>query len=246
VPYFSSAAQANPFIQRIEDAVAAHGLIVRGGFDFRAEEEAPPGPDGLSARSVVLVGNAGDRFWPHFRKWLAGQPAGIDDPLDTWSRMVLEEVASAVGARVLMPNDRPHAPFQQWAVRAEGLRSSPLGILMHPEYGLWHAYRGALLFDRSLGLEKSIPEDEKPNHICASCIEKPCMNSCPANAFMPGLFDHEACLSHIEGIAGCDCMDNGCLARNACPEHGYRYGPELQAFLMLAYRRALRRQNAEP
>ncbi len=29
---------------------------------------------------------------------------------------------------------------------AEGLKPSPLGLLMHPEYGLWHGYRGAILF----------------------------------------------------------------------------------------------------
>lgn len=125
--------------------LSTHGLALRGGLDFAADEKAPAGPSGRQARSVLLVGNAGDRFWPHFRAWLADQSSGLPDPLDAWSRQVLEAVALSSGARVVMPNERPFQPFQQWAKRAEGLNASPLGILIHPEFGLWHAYRGAAL-----------------------------------------------------------------------------------------------------
>ena len=77
----------------------------------------------------------------------------LANPLDTWSREVIGEVAEEFGARAVSPSDRPYLPFQQWAMRAEGLRPSPLGILMHPEYGLWHAYRGALLFDVEIPIQ---------------------------------------------------------------------------------------------
>ena len=39
-------------------------------------------------------------------------------------------------------------------MRAEGLKPSPIGILMHPQFGLWHAYRGALLFDVEIELRR--------------------------------------------------------------------------------------------
>ena len=29
-------------------------------------------------------------------------------------------------------------------MRAEGLKPSPLGVLVHPDFGLWHGYRGAI------------------------------------------------------------------------------------------------------
>ena len=45
---------------------------------------------------------------------------------------------------------RPWLPFQQWARKAEPVHVSPLGVLIHPDYGLWHSYRGALCFDTRL------------------------------------------------------------------------------------------------
>ena len=33
----------------------------------------------------------------------------------------------------------PHFPFQQWARRAEPVHPSPIGLLIHPIYGLWHS-----------------------------------------------------------------------------------------------------------
>jgi hypothetical protein len=229
-------------------ALAPFGLIVRGGFAFGAGEVAPPGPSGSPARSVLLVGSAGDAFWPPFQTWLGGQDAGIDDPLDTWSRVVLGEVAEKVGARVLMPNDRPYAPFQQWAMRAERLKPSPLGILIHPEYGLWHAWRGALLFDRDIVIEKEIQGGEPLNHLCDACVGKPCMNACPVDAFKGGGFAYETCLTHIGSGAGLACMQSGCLARNACPHLRFRYASEVQAFFMEAFRKsgADRMQGTEP
>jgi hypothetical protein len=213
-------------------ALATHGLILRGGFNFRQDEEAPEGPSGAPAKAVLLVGQAGAAPWPHFQRWRAKQPKDVANPLDNWSRTVIGEVAATAGARAVSPNDRPFMPFQQWAMRAEGLRSSPLGILMHPEYGLWHAYRGALLFDREIDM----PAPEKVIHLCDACVGKPCMKACPVGAYSPSGFAYEACLSHVRGAAGGPCRATGCLDRNACP-HGaaYRYPADAQAFHMAAF-----------
>src|SRR5690606_14310966 len=156
----------------------------------------------------------------HFCRWREQQPAGLSNPLDGWSRHILESMAEETGARVLMPNDRPFAPFQQWAMRAEGLSPSPLGLLAHPAYGLWHAYRGALLFDREI----DIPLVEKQIHPCTACDGKPCVNACTVGAFSGEEFAYERCLEHVRGPAGAVCRSGGCLARNACPVGaGWRY-----------------------
>ena len=218
--------------------LAADGLVVRGGFNFSEGDAAPTVQGRRRARSAVLVGNAGDGFWPRFVAWLDGQPADLENPLDTWSRHVLDKAAEAFGARVVMPNDRPYAPFQQWAMRAEGLKPSPLGILMHPRFGLWHAYRGALLFDRKIAAEDLGEPAEMANHLCDLCSEKPCLNRCPVGAFGK-LFDSGACYSHIASAGGAPCMEGGCLARNACPHDTFRYREALQAFLMASFRAAL-------
>lgn len=216
------------------ERLSASGLIVRGGFNFSYSEDAPSGPAGKSARSVLLIGNAGAAYWPRFQRWRQAQPDDPANPLDTWCREIIGAVAEDFGARAVSPSDRPYLPFQQWAMRAEGLKPSPLGILMHPEYGLWHAYRGALLFDATL----SLPEAEKPIHLCDACIEKPCLKACPVDAYSPAGFAHEACLSHVRGPKGAPCRTGGCLDRNACP-YGvdYRYPEEVQAFHMKAFAR---------
>ncbi|OHV90499.1 hypothetical protein [Mesorhizobium sp. ORS 3428] len=221
-------------IDRIAAVLAAHGLILRGGFRFAGDEVAAAGLSGAPAKSALLVGQAGAAPWPHFQRWLERQPQPIANPLDTWSREVIGAVAKDFGARAVSPSDRPHLPFQQWAMRAEKLNPSPLGILMHPEYGLWHAYRGALLFAEEIFL----PEPQEPIHLCDTCLEKPCMKSCPVDAYSVRGFAHDACLGHVRGPKGEPCRSGGCLDRNACPNcTSYRYSPEVQAFHMAAFAR---------
>jgi hypothetical protein len=218
----------------IAAALAVHGLIARGGIDFGADETAPAGPSGAPARAVLLVGHAGSAIWPAFAAWRATQPAGLPDPLDAWSRVVIGGVAARFGARAVSPSDRPWLPFQAWAMRAEGLRPSPLGILMHPVFGPWHAYRGALLFEAPLGLGQVEPQSK--HHPCDACIGKPCLKACPVGAHGEAGFAYEACLGHVRSPVGKSCASGGCLDRRACPVgHAYRYAPEQQAFHMAAF-----------
>ncbi len=214
------------------EALARYGLILRGGFNFADGEDAAVGPSAASAKSVLLVGQAGAAPWPHFQRWLGNQPAGIVNPLDTWSREVIGAVANEFGARAVSPSDRPYLPFQQWAMRAEGLKPSPLGILMHPTYGLWHAYRGALLFEDEI----SPLEAHAAIHLCDTCVEKPCLKSCPVGAYSVDGFAHQACLVHVRSTDGVPCRAGGCLDRNACPYGAeYRYPADVQAFHMAAF-----------
>ncbi|MEO1066711.1 MAG: ferredoxin, partial [Pseudomonadota bacterium] len=123
-------------LARLEQHLADIGLSVRGTcrYDF---EGARTLEDHHS--QVVLIGNIGGGFWPIFK---ASGFSG-EDALDRWTKHVLDPIADDVGARALYPSEKPYAPFQQWAMRAEGLKRSPLGILIHPKYGVWHAYRAA-------------------------------------------------------------------------------------------------------
>lgn len=223
---------ARGMIEEITAALGANGLILRGGFVFPENEDAPHGASGASAKSVLLVGQAGTAPWPHFLRWRENQPQQIANPLDSWSREVIGDVAQAFGARAVSPSDKPYLPFQQWAMRAEGLKPSPLGILMHPQYGLWHAYRGALLFEDEIAL----PERGEAIHLCDACVDRPCLKSCPVDAYSIEGFAYPACLAHVRGANGEPCRSGGCLDRNACP-YGteYRYPPDVQAFHMAAF-----------
>ena len=198
--------------------VARHGLITRGVASH-------------GSKSVILIGHAGSSIWPHFTTWLKAQDTVPADPLDAWSKEIVGAAAAAVGGHAVFPSDQPYHPFQQWAMQATGLKPSPLGILIHPVYGLWHAYRGAILFD-DLTLSHGV---EKLSHPCDTCVEKPCLSACPANAFSDVGFAVASCRAYLESIEGRHCMDNGCAARGACPVgRDYAYIPEQVRFHMRA------------
>ena len=134
-----------PTYAAILEAFAGTGLLVRGGFVARDDEALPAGPDGNPAGAIVLLGNAGGDLWPAFSAGRRDEP----HPLDEWARRTVDPAAARLDARTVYPNDRPWHPFQQWALRAEPVAPSPIGLLIHPDYGLWHAYRAALLLDEA-------------------------------------------------------------------------------------------------
>jgi ferredoxin len=225
----------------LDAALHPLGLFVRGGFRYAADD-APDGlpADAPSAGTLVLVGNAGAAMWDAFAR---NADRGVRHPLDGWLRPALERIASDAGATALFPNDGPpFVPLHDWAMRAEPVHRSPIGILIHPEYGLWHVYRAAFLFDRDVALP---PRAETPSP-CDGCARKPCLTVCPADAFRPDRFDAEACAGHVESADGAACRDRGCLARRACPVgRNYLYPPEQQAFHTAAMVRAVRKGFGE-
>ena len=218
-------------------ALQRHGMLIRGGFHLTAEDE-----QGLEAfpelagsqpdRSLVLVGNAGSALYDAF--FASGDPKGAN-PLDDWTRRVIEPIATRFGARAAFPSDGPPwLPFQTWAMRAEGLRASPLGVLIHPEFGLWHAYRAALIFDRALDLAPRLARA----HPCDSCVTRPCLSTCPVGAITTAGYAVDNCAAHVASRDGTACRTIGCLARRACPvgaEH--RYPDKALAFHMAAFLR---------
>lgn len=212
-----------PPYRDLADRLAPLGLIPRGG--FRAVPQDGLGP----VEVVVMVGNAGPGLWPAFSAGRWDEP----DPLDAWVLRSLRPVARDLGARVVMPNDGPpYRPFQRWAMRAEPVHPSPLGLLIHPEYGLWHAYRAALLFAEEIDL----PDRGDTASPCEACADRPCLSACPVGAFDGTRYDAAACRSHAGGPDGAACREGGCLARHACPVgRDFAYGPEQQEFHMAAF-----------
>ena len=212
--------------------LAGHGMIVRGAFHPKRADDVPGCGQGAEA-TLVVIGNAGPAMWRAF----AAAPGGESrDPMNAWSGAILTAIADETGGRALFPfTGPPFLPFMRWAQKAEGLRPSPIQILMHPRFGLWHAYRGALVYGHAPAL------DPRPAHVhpCDTCAGKPCLDACPADVFDGRRADLAACRDHIAGDAGAECMTGGCLARLACPVGTeYRYAPDQMGFHMKAFRRA--------
>lgn len=190
---------------RLSQTLEGYGLLSRGGFHPRPRDGVP-GDTG----TLVLVGNAGLDLWRVFQDQRRDEP----HPLNAWSRRVLTDVARRFDARTLFPfGGPPYHPFQRWARRAEAVFPSPIGPLIHPEYGLWHAYRGALAFTDKIAL----PPRRRRANPCRTCLDRPCLTACPVDAFGGDDYDVPACAAHLSSSAGGDCLGRGCLARRACP-----------------------------
>lgn len=229
--------RGGPYILAELDAtLRPHGIFVRGTVCFTENEEAPALMDDSRAQSVVLLGNIGGSIWAPFKRWRQlPENSEIPDPLDTWSKAIIRPVAKALSATAYFPSDPPWQPFQQWAMKAEGLQASPLGILIHSEYGLWHGYRGALGFGFPI---TRMPATAAADHPCDHCPDKPCLSACPVDAVTLACFDVASCRAHLASPQGKrGCMQGGCLARSACPVGAsHRYGSEQLLFHMEALR----------
>jgi ferredoxin len=210
-------------------AIERSGLVPRGAMRLEQGERLDPL---ANLRAIALIGMAGRRGWDAF----AASPEARDgsaDPLDRFSRRVIDALAVDLCAIALYPfGGAPYWPFQQWARRCEPVHPSPIGLLVHPTYGLWHSYRGALAFAEEL--EVAAPEPSASP--CETCRERPCLRACPVGAFTAEGYDVGACAAHLRSVAGAACMTGGCLARRACPvgaEHTHR--SEQAAFTMRAF-----------
>jgi epoxyqueuosine reductase QueG len=219
----------------LETKLLEFGLHLRGAFGISDEEMDM---FELSDRATItLVGNIGSSYWPVFSESAEYQD-GLPDSLDRWSKRVAEQVENGFGVKAIYPFEGPpYFPFQQWAKRAEPLNQSPLGLMIHPLYGLWHSYRFALLIPGDGLAGQQAVNTHSP---CASCDTQPCLQTCPVGAFDINGYDVASCATFLKQSPGASCHGEGCLARLACPVgESYQYDSDqhcfhLRAFLMNA------------
>ena len=219
-------------LAEIAAVLEAEGLHLLGAFHPAEDDAVPPLADGRACGTLILAGNVGGSLWPAFSESPeAGD--GKPDALDRWSARVLGVLAVACGGEPLYPfGGPPYRPFQRWARRGAPLTPSPLGMLIHPDYGLWHAYRGAIALPAALPLD-AVGARPAP---CESCPDKPCLTTCPVAAFTAEGYDVTACAGHVAAPAGADCLGLGCRARRACPVGREYHYPAAQArFHMAAF-----------
>lgn len=233
-------------LAELNEEAARYGLRVRGVFTPRESDDVPALDSGQPTRALALVGNVGSSLWPAF----AASPEhgdGERDALDRWSLRVGTTIAQRLGARALFPfGGPPHHPFQRWAMRAGNLFASPVGLLVHPEYGLWHAFRFALAFSESfrddLGDRCARGEQRPP---CATCDARACLRTCPVGAFVEGEYRVAQCVEHLVAHPQGPCVTTGCLARHACPVgQSYRYVPAQAQLHMRAFVAKLARRGS--
>ena len=223
----------------LEQALAPHGLRVLGGLVPDAADALPMLPGGRTAEVIWMVGQVGSECWSAF----SASPFSSDgqpNPMDRWSKSIGERLAQQSGGLALYPSDGPpFYPFQQWAKRAGPVQTSPLMLQIHPEFGLWHAYRFAwalpdLLADDARAITSG-GALARPD-ICLHCDGQPCLSACPVDAFTGVAYAVDRCSGHLHGPDGNTCMPVGCQARHACPVGAdNRYIPDHAAFHMASF-----------
>ena len=198
----------------LQDDVARQGLFVMG-----------------SAGTRVLIGT--DRhWWPTFVQSQEYHDAA-KDPVDRWSKRILNALAQRAGAKAVFPSDGPpYAPFIAWALDTGRFWQSPTGMMIHDRAGLMISIRGALEF------QVPFPTSAPHRNPCDTCDDKPCLNACPVEALSDAhAYDVPACKAYLAALTGdASCMGQGCQVRRACPVSQTFDRPEKQsAFHMKAF-----------
>ena len=170
-----------------------------------------------SSARLIMLANGGPTFWRAFAQ------CGIQgaDPVDAFSRQLALRFAETYlqcPASILYPGSRA-LPLQQLGALVGWHHPSPLGIGIHPKYGLWFAYRAVLLVHADLPVSP-LASSASP---CAACIERSCLSACPVQALaQPGKPDIQRCQDwRRQTNSRCAAT---CLSRLACPlgaEHRY-------------------------
>ena len=208
-------------LSQLEYSLQVHGLVVLGLLQESAE------------RQIVLVGNAGSSIWQAF----AGSPEnqdGLPHPMDRWSKRIGTDIASELEADVIFPFEGPpYPPVLNWTEQAGQAFPSPISMFIHRKFGLWHAYRFALLLKEPLTGAIEAGPGVSP---CLSCITQPCLSACPVDAFTGDYYRVGDCVDYLSGDAVSACREQGCSARKACPvEVSFQYEPPHARFHMNAF-----------
>lgn len=175
-------------------------------------------------RRLVLLGHGGRRLWTALQEWGMKTADPVDHYTLTITRQFIRDYLDNPPVCWLYPQTDYLVPLQQLGAWAGWSHPSPLGQGIHPEFGVWFAYRAAFLTTAELPLRV---EPERPSP-CASCMEKPCITACPVGAVQAENFDVDGC-ARYRLRADSPCADR-CLARLACPffpEHRYTL-PQIQ------------------
>jgi len=181
---------------------------------------------------LVLLGHGGQQMWAQLQTFGMRTADPVDYYSLTITRQFIRQWLEDAQTLILYPDAPYQIPLTTLGELAGWSQPSPLGLGIHPEYGLWFAYRAVFLTQAELPIT---PVTAVPPSACTTCQHKPCITACPAHAVQTTGFDVFAC-AHFRVQPQAVCADR-CLARLACPvapEHHYT-----EAQLVYHYRQSL-------
>ncbi len=171
--------------------------------------------------SIMLIGNYGRHLWDCMPdNWRQN-----DDPVDDFTSSAVTRVLTSElgngGWTILFPNRAlACAPVLQQLGHAAGWHHpSPLGNGIHPEHGLWFAYRAVAAITADIASGTTVRQTSDAgisDSPCIRCVDQPCIKSCPPSALGAGRSpDLEACVN-FRSRDQSPCAER-CLARQQCP-----------------------------
>ena len=236
-------------LDSVRDAAAKSGLNLVAATTANRYDAAVTPPYKVAtlapqAQSIIVIGNGGGAFWQSFKQHSQGDLDWMsrENPLDNFTRVVIErDVAPLlinIGHKIIYPflsGSGPTLNFME-AAKAAGLSGpSIIGVVVHPTYGPWIAFRAAILINAIL----DAPGVGFGFNPCPSCSARTCISACPAAAVTHSGWDIPKCLTHRVEVEA-DCASR-CHARAGCvlgPEH--RYPDDELAYHQMRALRAMR------
>lgn len=210
-------------------------FLAQGGLNLFAILDCaalPPDVTALLATAVtnpthgrlVITAHGGTRFWHALQQYGLHTEHPVDHYSLSLTRQFIHRCLDDAGHQMLYPQTDIFLPLTRLGDLAGWSTPSPLGLGIHPQFGLWFAYRTVFYTRAPLPV---ITTDPAPSP-CATCAQKPCLAACPPGAVQVHHFDVFAC-ADFRVAPGSPCAGR-CLARLACPvapEHRYSL-PQLQ------------------
>lgn len=192
------------------EALSAVGLNRHAVFEVATLPEPIRSTLGATSGQLILIAHAGKQLWQ------AVQASGIagSNPIDDFTTARVQrwfaEFLPGHSYQILYPGEHP-VGLQVLGKLAGWHQPSPFMLGIDSEWGTWYAYRAVIVADTNF--LPSTPVDR--NNPCTSCLEKPCITHCPAEALDGEQFSLNKCISYRRQ-ADSRCQFT-CLARISCP-----------------------------
>jgi ferredoxin len=199
-------------LSNLKEEAQQVGLNLVGVADGRPYQHLLP-----DCQTAIVFANGGRDLWTHFLEDLRANPSHLtetahplDDFIGRWIQSVDPNPDSTRRWIQCAEEADVFIDFRPLAVSAGLGTSSLLGLIIHPEYGLWVSMRAVLL---STEILEATTTKTKPSP-CVQCVDRPCISACPANAVTLSGWSVQQCATFHGESTLCA---NQCHSRQACP-----------------------------
>jgi ferredoxin len=204
------------------EELVAEGLNLQASFvinqlpDDLKEQLHQHAPESTAYRNLMLFGNGGTRLWQCMQKNQQDETHLVD----SFFIDCIDRVFADSDYKTVYPGNH-FLPLQGLGRLAGWHHDSTMGLGIHPVFGLWFAYRGAVLTNTEFS-PYTTDSSAMPESPCDTCEREPCITACPARAVTTDRYQVRQCTDYrLQAESSCQ---SRCISRQVCPlgkEHQY-------------------------